>query len=72
MTGLTLVFRNGLPLVTRNGVYFDFEGDDVLWLWWWKRGASGSTWMSFGADAEFRTLAALRDFWNDYAKAVTR
>lgn len=59
--------------ITKAGIWFDYEGDELLWLWWWKRGRlpNGKTgkYVSLLCDGVFESLKEYWIFWGEYAQA---
>lgn len=52
------------------GFVFDYKGDEVTWLWPWKRTDKKKKWLSIGFECDFNNLQELDDAWNDYAEAM--
>ena len=54
----------GVPLPDRQGMAFKFHGDDVVWLWHWKR-PNGKPILSIGFEGIFDSLYDLKlEWWN--------
>lgn len=60
----------GSYYVTAAGVEFDHDGDNVLWIWPWKRSAWRRRYMSFGFDAVFESLEEVDREWEGYFQAI--
>jgi hypothetical protein len=59
--------------ITRDGVWFNYHGDEVLWLWWWKREAlpngKKGKYVSALSEGYFESLADYWMFWGGYSEA---
>jgi hypothetical protein len=49
------------------GICFDYKGDEVIWLWWWKR-EKNRMWKfySIGFNCTFRSLKQIDNLWEQY------
>jgi hypothetical protein len=56
------------PILTRDGVYFGFYGDEVIYVWPWARRRNfDCKWASTNLDfAPFRSLSEINEFWRGY------
>jgi hypothetical protein len=54
--------------VTRWGVEFWFEGDWVIWVWWWVRDAPEKPYLSVGLEGSYTTLSEIRQAWEEMAR----
>jgi len=51
------------------GIVFRYNGDEVIWLWWWKREKSRMwKFFSIGFGCSFRSLKQIDDLWDEYFK----
>jgi hypothetical protein len=66
-------------ILDRWGVCFPYHGDEVIWVWPWKRKGSvkhgGFTignmkYISVLSSGYFPTLASIDQFWDEYAKQL--
>ncbi len=55
--------------ITRHGIQFVWNGDDVMWLFWWAR-SEGKAWISFGFDSTFNSLQEIDALWDEYFEAT--
>jgi hypothetical protein len=51
-----------LLYVDWQGVWFHRQGDEIGWLWPWRR-LSGYPWLSLGAEGGFHSLKEMDAFW---------
>lgn len=58
--------------IDKHGIEFSHRGDDVLWLWPWRREKWSRRYISFGFDGVFSTLRELDKLWEDYFAAQRR
>ena len=47
-------------------------GDDVLWMWPWKRYGFKGAWISFGFDAMYASLSEIEQEWFGYERALAK
>lgn len=59
-------------MITKLGIEFTHNGDDIIWLWPWKR-TDDRKYISLGftgtgqfGDAKFKTLEEIDAQWEDY------
>ena len=51
--------------VGKYGIDFSYYGDDVEYIWPWKRTKRENKWISFGFDNSFRSLKEIKKYWDD-------
>lgn len=51
------------------GIGFYYKGDEVTWLWPWKR-TGKLRWLSTNFEAEFSSLKEIDLAWEDYFRAT--
>lgn len=52
----------------RLGIGFPYQGDELIWIWPWRRRAR-LKWLSVNCEGTFQSLVAYRRFWTDYEAA---
>ena len=54
------------------GFSFNHNGDEIIWLWWWKREKSRMwKFYSISFNCSFRTLKQIDDLWEQYFKEMS-
>lgn len=61
-----------LLYVSRSGVGFYHDGDEVIWLWPWRRTDWRRPWLSVSFECTFQTLRELDNLWSDYFDALRK
>jgi hypothetical protein len=53
------------------GFSFNYKGDEIIWLWRWKRGKS-KLWKfySIGFCAKFRSIKQIDELWKEYFESM--
>ena len=51
--------------VRKDGIDFSYYGDDVEYIWPWKRTKKENKWISFGFDCSFISLKDIKKYWDD-------
>jgi len=54
------------------GICFDHGGDEVVWIWPWKRENRTRKYISTGFNAVFHSLKEIDNLWKDYFKAMEK
>lgn len=52
------------------GIHFLDQGDEVAWIWPWKRSQQNYGWLSIGFEDTFRSLKEIRELWTEYVEAT--
>jgi len=52
------------------GFVFDYRGDEVTWLWPWKRISQNRKWLSSTFECTFNYLKDLDELWNKYIESM--
>jgi hypothetical protein len=52
------------------GVFFNRKGDELLWIWPWKRKVLKGKFYVLGLEMPMESLKAIDKFWYDYTEAV--
>jgi hypothetical protein len=51
------------------GIWFDYKGDEVCWMFPWKRNHKNKKYLSVLFECEYSSLKEMDDAWEDYSKA---
>ena len=54
------------------GIVFRYNGDEVIWLWWWKRENKLWKFYSIGFCCSFRSLKQIDDLWEQYFRDISK
>jgi len=69
---------------TKDGIWFPYKGDEVLWRWWWDRNPPqkvGNTtylmpqqgkYVSLLCEGCFNSLKEMDEFWKEYEECIKR
>ena len=57
-------------IINSLGVWFNYKGDDIGWIWWWKRKGNYKKIYSISFAAGYKNLRELNKEWEDYEKAL--
>lgn len=58
--------------VCQSGIGFGHDGDEVIWLYPWRRSARQRAFLSISFEGTFATLRELDNLWEDYFAAGAR
>ena len=61
-----------IPVLDRFGLWFHWHGDEVGYLWPWKRYRKGYRWYANSFESTFRTLEEIDRCWEGYIEACNR
>lgn len=57
----------------KDGIWFNYHGDELLWLWWWKRrtlpNGKEEKYVSMLCEGAFESLPDYWMFWGGYSEA---
>jgi hypothetical protein len=56
--------------ICKNGIWFDYKGDVVLYKWPWRRN-DGNKFVSLLFEHEFKSLRDLNKCWDDYLRVTS-
>ena len=63
------LFRHHLDVyVDKSGIGFDYKGEEVVWLWPWKR-KSGGRFLGIDSFGVYEKLSEIDLFWEEYERA---
>jgi hypothetical protein len=54
-----------------DGIAFMHHGDEIIYLWWWKRINKSFKFYSIGFNCPFRSLKQIDDLWEQYFKDMS-
>lgn len=52
------------------GICFDYKGDEVFWVFPWKRAVKHMKWLSISFECNFESLKELDKNWKNYFEAM--
>jgi hypothetical protein len=52
--------------IDKQGIWFLYKGDEVGWLYWWKRKDQARKWLSVSFETTFTSLKEMDDLWEAY------
>ena len=54
------------------GIDFNYKGDQVTWLWPWKRNNYDKPYLSTSFMCTFKSLKEMDEMWDGYIKAISK
>jgi hypothetical protein len=74
MAMLMLIYRSDRKYIEIDylGVEFQYHGDNVIWMWPWKRRGIGQVYLSMSFECAVPTLRSIDTMWNEFQEACNR
>ena len=65
-----ILFAKVLIVNIEYGIWFPYKGDEVLYLWPWKRNKNNKKFVSLLCCGEFDSLKEIDRFWKEYYEVM--